>query len=123
MKARHVYPFEKLRVWQDSRRLVRQVYATTRKFPRSEVYALTSQTNRAALSVAANLAEGSSRTSRRDQAHFSQIAYGSLMEVACLLILGVDLEFLGSEEESQLRDEIEAISRQLTALRKAQLIA
>lgn len=45
------------------------------------------------------------------------------MEVACLLILGVDLEFLDSEEESQLRDEIEAISRQLTALRKAQLIA
>ena len=63
MKTRYVYPFEKLRVWQDARRLVKNAYAATRKFPRSEIYALTSQTNRAALSVAANLAEGSARLS------------------------------------------------------------
>jgi four helix bundle protein len=121
MKARHAYPFEKLRVWQDARQLVRNVYSATRQFPRPEIYGLTSQANRAVLSVAANLAEGSSRTSRRDQAHFSQIAYGSLMELACLLILAVDLEFLSAEEESTLRDRIESISRQLNALRKTQL--
>ena len=121
MGVRHTYPFEKLRVWQDARNLVKNVYAATRKFPRSEIYGLTPQANRAALSVAANLAEGSARTSRKDQAHFTQIAYGSLMELACLLILAVDLEFLLSEEESTLREEIEAISRQLNALRKTQL--
>ena len=121
MDVRHTYPFEKLRAWQDTRQLIKNVYVATRKFPRSEIYALTSQTNRAALSVAANLAEGSARMSRKDQAHFTQIGYGSLMELACLLILAVDLEFLSSDEESTLRERIEAISRQLNALRKAQL--
>lgn len=121
MKARHVYPFEKLRVWADARRLVARVYATTRSFPRTEVYGLTSQTNRAAVSVAANLAEGSARTSRKDQAHFTQIAYGSLMELACLLILALDLGLLSAERESELREEIECLSRQVNALRNAQV--
>ena len=119
--ARHVYPFEKLRVWQSSRNLVKNVYRITKSFPRSETYGLISQTNRAAVSVAANLAEGSSRTSRKDQAHFSQIAYGSLMELACLLIVAVELEILSSDREAKLREEIEVVSRQLNALRATQL--
>ena len=121
MPTRHVYPFEKLRVWQNARELVKSVYRMTKAYPRNEVYGLTSQTNRAAVSVAANLAEGSSRTSRKDQAHFSQIAYGSLMELACLLIVAVDLEILSADREAELREEIEAISRQLNALRTTQL--
>jgi four helix bundle protein len=121
MPARQIYPFEKLRVWQSARDLIKSVYRITRTYPRSEVYGVTSQTNRAAVSVAANLAEGSSRTSRKDQAHFSQIAYGSLMELACLLIVAVDLEFLPADQESTLRAEIEAVSRQLNALRSAQV--
>ena len=121
MPTRHVYPFEKLRVWESARHLVKEVYRVTKTFPRSETYGLTSQTNRAAVSVAANLAEGSSRTSRKDQAHFSQIAYGSLMELACLLIVAVDLAFLAPNQEAALRQEIEAVSRQLNALRASQL--
>jgi len=121
MPTRHVYPFEKLRVWQSARTLIKSVYRITRTYPRSEMYGLTSQTNRAAVSVAANLAEGSSRTSRKDQAHFSQIAYGSLMELACLLIVAVDLEILLPNQEAKLRAEIEAISRQLNALRASQV--
>ena len=121
MRARHIYPFEKLRVWESARRLVTSVYRATRAFPRSETYGLTSQTNRATVSVAANLAEGSSRTSRKDQAHFSQIAYGSLMELACLLIVAVDFGFLSAEQEATLRTEIEVVSRQLNALRNNQL--
>jgi len=120
MPARHVYPFEKLRVWESARRLVSSVYQVTRAFPRSEICGLTSQTNRAAVSVSANLAEGSARSSRKDQAHFSQIAYGSLMELACLLVLADDLGFLLADHESDLRMEIESVSRQLNALRKAQ---
>jgi four helix bundle protein len=79
--------------------------------------------NRAAVSVGANIAEGSARMSRKDQAHFSEIAYGSLMEVACLSIVSVDLTFLTKESESKLRDGIESVSRQLNALRNAQLSA
>jgi four helix bundle protein len=121
MPTRHVYPFEKLRVWESARRLIKEVYSVTKAFPRSEMYGLTSQANRAAVSVAANLAEGSSRTSRRDQAHFSQIAYGSLMELACLLIVAVDLELLTASQEAGLRQRIESVSRQLNALRATQV--
>src|SRR5688500_13584435 len=121
MPTRHAYPFEKLRVWESGRQLIKEVYRVTKGFPRSEIYGLTSQTNRAAVSVAANLAEGSSRTSRKDQDHFSQIAYGSLMELACLLIVAVDLELLTVEGEAALREQIESVSRQLTALRATQV--
>ncbi len=77
-----VSSFEKLRVWNDARELHSQVYRATRSFPRAELYGLTSQMNRIAVSVATYLAEGSSRTSRKDQAHFTQISYGSLTELA-----------------------------------------
>lgn len=121
MPSKHVYPFEKLRVWGAARQLTIDTYSVTRTFPRTEIYGLTSQINRAAVSVAANLAEGSARTSRKDQAHFSQIAYGSLMELACLFILAVDLGFLTAAKESGLREQIESVSRQLNALRNAQV--
>src|ERR1700726_781962 len=121
MKTRQQYPFEKLRVWQAARALAKETYLTTSKFPQREVYGLTSQCNRAAVSVAANLAEGASRTSRKDQAHFSQIAYGSLMELAFFFIIAVDLGFLSPDREATLREEIETISRQLNALRSSQL--
>ena len=121
MPAKHVYPFEKLRVWESSRVLVRHVYKATGTFSRNEIYGLISQTNRAAVSVAANLAEGSARISRKDQANFSQIAYGSLMELAYLLILAVDLNFLSAQDESGLRSEIESVSRQLNVLRRTKV--
>ena len=121
MPSRQIYRFKKLRVWESARRLVSSVYKATRAFPCSEICALTSQTNRAAVSVAANLAEGSSRTSRKDRGQFSQIAYGALMELSCLLILAVDLGFLLAEHESALRMEIKSVSRQLNALRVTQV--
>ena len=120
MNSRTEYPFEKLRVWQSARKLARTVYKTTAKFPRSEIYGLVSQCNRAAISVAANLAEGSSRQSRKDQAHFSEIAYGSLMELTCLLILSSDLRILAADSEGELRASIEELSRQLNALHRSQ---
>jgi four helix bundle protein len=107
MSSRQQYPFKKLRVWQAARDLSKAVYLTTGKFPQREVYGLISQCNRAAISVAANLAEGSSRRSRKDQAHFSEIAYGSLMELACLLILSRDIGILPDASEQNLRGSIE----------------
>jgi four helix bundle protein len=120
MNQRHEYPFEKLRVWQNARALAKAIYTETAKFPRREIYGLTSQCNRAAVSVAANIAEGSSRRSRKDQAHFSEIAYGSLMELACLLILCTDLGILSGKLEQILRTSIEQISAQLNALHRSQ---
>ena len=120
MNSRQEYSFEKLRVWQAARDLSKAVYFTTAKFPQREIYGLVSQCNRAAVSVAANLAEGSSRQSRKDQAHFSEIAYGSLMELACLLILSRDLGILPDASEQDLRSSIEELSPQLNALHRSQ---
>jgi four helix bundle protein len=66
MNSRQGYLFEKLRVWQAARGLAQAIYLTTSKFPQREIYGLTSQCNRAAISVGANLPEGSSRQSRKD---------------------------------------------------------
>ena len=120
MKTPHQYPFEKLRVWQAARELGKEVYLTTAKFPQREIYGLTSQCNRAAISVAANLAEGSSRQSRKDQAHFSEIAYASLMELACLLVLSLDLGLVTKDVETELRNSIEQLSLQMNALHRSQ---
>ena len=94
------YSFEKLRVRQAARGLSKKIYLATADFPQRERYGLTSQCNRAAVSVAANLAEGTSRQSRKDQAHFSEIAYGSLTELACLLILAKDVGVLSENSEA-----------------------
>lgn len=68
---RKQFPFEKLEVWQDARKLVAGIYQCSRSFPKEERFGLTSQMTRAAVSVANNLAEGSGRSSLKDQAHFS----------------------------------------------------
>ena len=114
------YSFEKLRVWQAARELAKQVYLSTANFPQRELYGLTSQCNRAAVSVAANLAEGTSRQSRKDQAHFSEIAYGSLTELACSFILAKDVGVLSETSEAYLRGAIEHVSAQLNALHRSQ---
>ena len=120
MNSRKEYSFEKLRVWQAARELAKATYVVTSTFPQRELYGLTSQCNRAAISVAANLAEGCSRQSRKDQAHFSEIAYGSLMELACLLILSKDIDILSENKERSLRMSIEEISLQVNALHRSQ---
>ena len=114
------YSFERLRVWQAARELAKQVYLATANFPRRERSSLTSQCDRAAVSIAANLAEGTSRRSRKDQAHFSEIAYGSLIELACLLILAKDVGVLSENSEADLRGTIEHVSAQLNALHRSQ---
>ena len=120
MNTGQEYAFEKLRVWQAARVLARDIYLKTSKFPQREIYGLISQCNRAAVSVAANLAEGSSRRSRKDQAHFSEIAYGSLTELACLLILCNDIGILSADSEWALRNSVEKVSLQLNALHRSQ---
>jgi four helix bundle protein len=117
----HLFAHEKLRVWQESRQLIRAVYELTRGLPKSEAFGLVSQLNRASVSVACNIAEGSARTSAKDQAHFSQLAYSSLMEVACLITVCVDLGHATDETAKALRGKIRLLSGQINRLRQTQL--
>lgn len=118
---KHLFPFEKLEVWQDAKNLIKNVYTVVDKFPANEQYGLVSQLKRAAVSIASNIAEGSSRTSLKDQAHFSQLAFSSLMEVACQVTIALDLTFINEEKYQFLRQSIETLSRKLNALRRSQI--
>ena len=116
----YLFTFEKLEVWQLAKKLCISIYGISKKFPSNELYGLTSQINRAAISVASNLAEGSSRTSQKDQAHFSQLAYSSLMEVACQLSIVQELGFVDNEKYVEIRGQIESLSRKINALHRSQ---
>ena len=121
MPTQHTFPFEKLRVWQESRLWLRGIYELTKKFPESEKYGLTSQLNRAAVSIPTNLAEGSGRISKKDQAHFTHIAYASLLECMNLLILAGDQKFLSEANLEAQRLAIAGLSAQLNALHQSQI--
>lgn len=112
---RKQFPFEKLEVWQDARRLVVGVYECARSFPREERFGLTSQLTRSAVSVANNLAEGCGRSSLRDQAHFSSQAHGSLMEAASDLIIAA------SKDTDPLLDQAFDLGVRIHNLRESQL--
>ena len=115
------YSFEKLVVWQNARELTKELYKITSDFPSDERFGLVSQIRRAAISVSSNIAEGSSRKTEKDQAHFYTSAYSSLIELLNQLILSSDLDFLQEDKYLKLRERIELISNQLNNLRKATL--
>jgi len=112
----HIYSFEKLEVWQDSRDLVRQIYSITAKFPTEEKFGIISQIRRSAVSVSCNISEGSGRKSKKDQAQFYRIAFGSTLETLNLLILSADLKFINEIQLIELRMLVEKISNKLNRL-------
>ena len=112
----YLYSFEKLDVWQLSRKLIGIVYKITDKFPAEEKFGLTNQLRRAAVSVASNIAEGSSRNSLKDHIRFIEVAYGSLMEVYTQLCIAVDLSYSSKEEIQEINLLIKEISNKLNAL-------
>ena len=117
----YLFPYERLQTWQDARKLVKSVYELTGTFPGTEKFGLVSQLNRAAVSVASNLAEGTSRTSMKDQGHFSQLAFSSLMEVACQLTLASDLGYLTQYDLPNIKNDISTLANKINALRNSQL--
>ena len=104
--------FQDLIVWQKAHQFVLLVYKYTESFPKSEVYGLSSQFRRAAVSIAANIAEGYKKKGKADKARFLNIAQGSLEECQYYLILSSDLGFGDVSEKQSLLDEV---SRMLEA--------
>ena len=104
--------FTDLIVWQKAHKFVLGVYWYTSKFPREEVYALTSQFRRAAISIAANIAEGFKKKSNKDKIRFYNISQGSAEECRYYIILSNDLKY---GENRQLSDLITEVSKILDA--------
>ena len=111
------YAFENMRAWQEARKLVVEVYRLLDGFPKFESYALCDQIRREIVSVPSNLAEGSGRFSTKEQMHFYEIAYGSLMEAYNQLIIAADLEYIGNEQLKNIQPQIDVVARMMNGLR------
>lgn len=117
----YVFSFEKLKVWQEAMDFSVEIYSISKNFPSEEKFGITSQLKRASNSISANIAEGTSRKTSKDKAHFSTIAFSSTMEVLNHIILCYKLKFINNEVYHNLRNRIYKISNMLNALRKSQL--
>lgn len=117
----HTYSFEKLEVWQIARSLKKEIYKSTRQFPKDELFALTSQIRRAIGSVTANLAEGSGRATQADKANFVNMAYSSGLEVLDHLITAYDLEYITEEAYKGYRIRMDELLNKLNSYYKFQL--
>jgi four helix bundle protein len=112
----YTFSFERLEVWNKSRLLTKRIYSLTSSFPESERFGMVGQLRRAVISICSNIAEGSSRKSNKDQAHFYNIAFSSLMETLNQLIISNDLEYLAEGLLVELRQDIHVISIMLNNL-------
>lgn len=113
------FSFFDLRVYKESKELVKSVYRLLEKFPKYETYALGDQLRRAVVSVSSNIAEGSGRFSIKEKIHFIEIAYGSLTECLCQLDITHDLEYITDEEFNNEKERINIIGKQLSGLRSS----
>lgn len=98
--------FTELEVWKESRKLANDTYTTTRNFPREEIYGLTSQLRRCAVSVVSNIAEGCGRRTNNDTIHFLHIARGSLYELETQVYISLDQNFIQKEDFDSLISQI-----------------
>lgn len=103
-------------VYQKAKQLVIDVYKLLELFPDSECFALCGQLRRAVVSIPSNIAEGMGRVSGKDQAHFLNIAYGSLMEVYAQLDIAHDLGYVNDEMFNQVESDVEEISKMISAM-------
>lgn len=112
------YSFEKLEVWNDACNLVKMIYLHTNNFPERERFGLSSQMQRAVVSIVSNIAEGVSRNSVKEKIRFVELAYGSLMELYCQLYVSVDLDYLTPNTFTLIKAEIDKIANKANALKR-----
>ena len=111
-----IQSFRDLIVWQKSMRLVTEIYKTTRSFPSEELYALTIQLRRCAISIPSNIAEGYGRNSTLDYKRFLQIAVGSMFELQTQIEIAANLKYLSSELLGNLSNAAKEIELMLLSL-------
>jgi four helix bundle protein len=110
-------------VYQKSKDLVMNVYGILDSFPDSERFALSNQIRRAVVSIPSNIAEGMGRVSDKDQAHFLNIAYGSVMETYAQLDIAHDLGYITDEIFNKLESDIEEVSKMISVMASLRTIS
>jgi four helix bundle protein len=111
--------YKDLLVWQKSIDLVDEIYRLTRRYPKSETYGLSSQMQRAAVSVAANIAEGSGRDSTKEFIHHLSYSLGSLAETETYLTVSLRLEYAEKAVVAKLESQSDGIGKMLRSLQKS----
>lgn len=112
-----MFAFQKLEVYQLSVDFVKDVYSFINTFPDTERFALCSQIRRAAVSIPSNIAEGVSRISDKEKAHFIEISYGSLMEVFCQMEIAKELGYIADGQFEEIEEKVERLSKLMSTLR------
>lgn len=105
-----MFGFQKLQIYQLAKEVVKYNYKLTETFPNEEKFALVHQMSRAAVSVPSNIAEGTSRKSNKEKAHFINIAYGSLMELVCQMEISFELGYINQSEYDQFIKMVKNLS-------------
>lgn len=117
----YIKTYKELIVWQKSVELVKEIYILTDKFPKSEIYGITSQMRRASISVPSNIAEGYGRKSQKEYSQFYATSYGSALELETQLIISKELKFLKPEAfrkgESLLMEVLKMLNSMLYKFR------
>lgn len=108
--------FKELKVWQKSIELVTEAYIRSQKFPKEEVYGLTSQFRRSAISIPSNIAEGCGRNTDKNFSNFLSIALGSAFEFETQLIICKNLKFIDKNDFQQLENEVQHIQNMIIKL-------
>ena len=117
-----MHNYKNLKIWQNSRLLVKQVYELTYSLPQNEKYGLVSQIQRAAISIPANIAEGSGRGSDKDFARFLDIAISSSFELETELLLALDLAYISEEKLSPVLLQIQETQKMIFGLKEKLLL-
>ena len=113
------FSFEELTVYNKCRELVKEIYEIQRSFPKEEMFALGSQIRRAAVSITANIAEGSGRVSTREKLHFIVIAYSSMTEVFSELLTAYDLGYITEQSVEEIRPSFIEVAKMLSGMRQS----
>lgn len=115
--------FKNLAAYQESRKLVKEVYFLVQKFPKEENFALSDQLRRAVVSVPSNIAEGMGRYSTKEQTHFLEIAFGSLLEISAQLDIAYDLGYITLSEQEKIDGQIDVVASLISGLRSKRIEA
>lgn len=113
-----MFKFEDLRVYQDALQFVDRVYLLAAKWPKEEMYGLTDQFKRAAVSIVLNIAEGTSRT-KKDFRHFLDMARGSCYECVAVLTIAKNRQYITGAEFSIVYEHMDRLARTISALKNS----
>ena len=114
-----VKSYQDLETWKQAMALVVEVYRVTKLFPKEELFGLTSQVRRAAVSIPSNIAEGQGRDSTKEFLHHLSIAYGSLCEAETQILIAKKLDYLGQQDYESLLDLAGRVGRLINGLSKS----